>query len=276
MTKPSASKPNYLYSIISVTLMLLLLGLFGLLVLQGSQMVKKMKEQVEIIIELKEGSGGNDVEQIRSFLAKSSFYKEGSAKYISREDGARMMQKEFGDAFLKLDMANPLYDVVTFNMNADFVNADGMAEIKKTAGWFFARKRCFLSRIGSGCNSRKFKDHQLLGIGDRGVFYHRRHCTDFEYDPAGAVLQPFFDKKHGTGGRFVGLYQQAVFEKEFLAWADLWVIGDRGIERADLCGFLPTARFERTIAYSRCIDFICIPFADRHFSECVQHLLCGQ
>ena len=130
MAKPAGSKPNYIYSIISVTLVLLLLGLFGLLILQGQQMVKQMREQVEIIVELKEESGENEVEEIKAFLAKSDFYKEGTARFIDKEEGAKMMQNEFGDAFLKLDMANPLYDVLIFNMNADYVNSMGMDEIR--------------------------------------------------------------------------------------------------------------------------------------------------
>jgi cell division transport system permease protein len=130
MANPSGSKPNYLYSIISVTLVLMLLGLFGLLVLQGQQLVKKLKEEVEIIIELKEDSGEAEVTELKDFLAKSLFYKEASARFISKEEGAQMMQNEFGEAFLKLDMANPLYDVLTFNMNADYVDAKGMEEIK--------------------------------------------------------------------------------------------------------------------------------------------------
>ena len=130
MAKPAGAKPNYFYSIISVTLVLLLLGLFGLLVLQGQQMVKQMKEQVEIIVELKEESSESEVDEIKNFLGKSTFYKEGSARFISKEEGAKMMQEEFGDAFLKLDMANPLYDVLTFNMNAEYVSANGMDDIK--------------------------------------------------------------------------------------------------------------------------------------------------
>ena len=130
MAKPSGSKPNYLYSIISVTLVLLLLGLFGLLVLQGQQMVKQMKEQVEIIVEMKEGNEEKDVEELKEFLSKSDFYKNGSAHFIGKEEGAKMMQEDFGDAFLKLDMANPLYDVLIFNMNADFVSSIGMEDIK--------------------------------------------------------------------------------------------------------------------------------------------------
>ncbi len=131
MARPSNAKPNYLYSIISVTLVLLLLGLFGLLVIQGQQAVKEMKEQIEVIVELKEESTEQEVEELKVFLEKSAFYKNGSARFISKEDGAKMMQDEFGDTFLKLDMANPLYDVLTFNMNADFVETSGMAEMKE-------------------------------------------------------------------------------------------------------------------------------------------------
>lgn len=136
MANPNGAKPNYFYSIISVTLVLLLLGLFGLLVLQGQQLVKQMKEEVEIIVELKEGSGGNDVQEIKTFLDKSEFYKPASAKFISKEDGARMMQEDFGDTFLKLDMANPLYDVLVFNMNAEYVTSIGMDEVKERVSGF--------------------------------------------------------------------------------------------------------------------------------------------
>ncbi|HFA50470.1 MAG TPA: hypothetical protein ENJ95_15770 [Bacteroidetes bacterium] len=129
MAKTTGSKPNYLYSIVSVTLVLLLLGLFGLLVMQGQQLVKEMKEQVEIIVEMKDGSGEAERAELDSFLTKSSFYKIGSSRYISKEEGAKMMLEEFGDAFLKLDMANPLYDVVTFNMNAEFVQTEEMETI---------------------------------------------------------------------------------------------------------------------------------------------------
>lgn len=124
-------KPNYFYSIVSVTLVLLLLGLFGMLILEGRQLVKQMKEKVEIIVELKDGHSEADVQELESFLQKSAFYKSGSLKFLSKEDGAKMMQDEFGETFLKLDMANPLYDVLIFNMKADYVATSGMEEMKE-------------------------------------------------------------------------------------------------------------------------------------------------
>lgn len=130
MAKTPGSKPNYVYTIISVTLVLLLLGIFGLLVVQGQQLVKSLKEKVEIIVELKEDSTSDDIENLKSKLSKSTYYKNETMRYISKEEGAKMMMEDFGDDFLKLDMANPLYDIVLFNMSAEYVEADSMKAIQ--------------------------------------------------------------------------------------------------------------------------------------------------
>lgn len=132
MSKPPGSKPNYVYTIVSVTLVLFLLGVFGLLVIQGQQMVKTLKEQVEIIIELKEGTSPDQVDVLKKQLSESAYFKPNSLRFIGKEEGAKMMQEEFGDDFLKLDMANPLYDVVIFNMRAEHVQPDSMANISTT------------------------------------------------------------------------------------------------------------------------------------------------
>lgn len=130
MSQAPGSRPNYFYTIVSVTLVLFLLGLFGLLVVQGQQLVKTLKEQVEIIVELKEGTTTEKVKSFKSRLEASNFYKANSMRFVSKEEGAEMMKEEFGDDFLKLDMANPLYDVVIFNMAANYVQSDSMAAIQ--------------------------------------------------------------------------------------------------------------------------------------------------
>jgi cell division transport system permease protein len=124
------NKPNYIYAVISVALVLFLLGVFALLALQGQQMIKMFKEQVEIIVELKEKMPVNAVDSITGVLNGSAYCKPNSVRFISREEGAAMMQKEFGEDFLKLDMPNPLYDVITFNVNAAYMQKDSMANIR--------------------------------------------------------------------------------------------------------------------------------------------------
>ncbi len=126
MFKVPAHKPNYLYTIVSVTLVLFLLGLFGLLVLEGRLFVRSLKEKVEIIVELKEETTPAGTDSLKQQLTASPFLKPNSVRFITKEEGAAMMQNDFGEEFLKLDMANPLYDVLIFNVISDWMHPDSL------------------------------------------------------------------------------------------------------------------------------------------------------
>ncbi len=131
-------RPNYGYAILSVTLVLFLLGAFGLLLLQGQQYVRMLKEQVEWMVELKPDRTAAATDTLRQFLPASSFYKPGSYRYISKEAGMETMRSEFGEDFLKLDMANPLYDVMVFRLKADWMEANKLRFIRETLRGFTA------------------------------------------------------------------------------------------------------------------------------------------
>ncbi len=132
VSKPKTlkTKPNYFYSVISVALVLFLLGFFGLIVLHGQQFVKFAKEKVEIIVELKKETDGSDIGRLKDYLNKSDFLKQGSVVFISKEDGASLLAEELGDEFMKLDLENPLYDVITFNVKADYMQPSALQSIK--------------------------------------------------------------------------------------------------------------------------------------------------
>ncbi|MCU0348846.1 MAG: permease-like cell division protein FtsX [Saprospiraceae bacterium] len=131
MKKPPVHKPNYFYTIVSVTLVLFLLGLFGLLVVQGQQMLTSLREQVEIIVELKEDSTPAQLDSLKLHLAQSAYFKPEFTKFINKDEGAKMMQEEFGQDFGKLDMANPLYDVLIFNVKSAWMQTDSMSWVRE-------------------------------------------------------------------------------------------------------------------------------------------------
>ncbi len=131
MTTQTSTRPNYVYAIISVALVLFLLGLFAIVVLQGQQMIRYFKEQIEIIVELKNDASPTDQKLVRSKLQSSDYLLENSIRFISREEGAAMMQKEFGEEFLQLDMPNPLYDVILFRVKADYLEPDSLIKIRQ-------------------------------------------------------------------------------------------------------------------------------------------------
>lgn len=131
MTTQTSTRPNYFYAIISVALVLFLLGLFAIVVMQGQQMVRYFKEQIEIIVELKDGTSPADQKLVRSKLESSDYLLDNSIRFISKEEGAAIMQKEFGDEFLQLDMPNPLYDVILFRVKAEYLTPDSLSSIRE-------------------------------------------------------------------------------------------------------------------------------------------------
>lgn len=137
MTTPSEkrggrNKPNYLYSIVSVALVLFLIGLFGLTILHANRLVALFKERIMVMVELNETVKPDRVALLQKDLSKQAFVKPNTLQFISREDAAKAMADDFGDDFLKLGLPNPFYDVFTFNVNAAYMRSDSLQEIRTT------------------------------------------------------------------------------------------------------------------------------------------------
>jgi cell division transport system permease protein len=124
------TRPNYLYSILSVALVLFTLGFFALALMDARQLVQELKERVSIIVELKQDVAAEEARQLQKELESSPFIKPGSAEYTTKEQAAEFMREDFGDDFLKLGLPNPLYDVITFNVKAAYMASDSLRKIQ--------------------------------------------------------------------------------------------------------------------------------------------------
>ncbi len=124
------NKPNYVYSIVSVALVLFLIGLFGLTILHANRLVAVFKERVAVMVELAEDVPPDSLKLLETALRKRPFVKDNSLTFVSREEAAKQMQDDFGDDFLKLGLPNPFYDVFTFYVNANYMQADSLNNIR--------------------------------------------------------------------------------------------------------------------------------------------------
>ncbi len=123
-------RPNYGYAIISVSMVLFLLGFFGLVLLQAAQLSRSLKEGIDLIVELAETSGPADREAATQQLQRTPGVRPATIEFISREQALRDMSEEMGEDLLKLDLPNPLFDVLTFNVRAAYLQEDSLAAIQ--------------------------------------------------------------------------------------------------------------------------------------------------
>lgn len=121
---------SFFYSIVGVALVLFLLGLFGLMIIQGQKIVKQFKEKVNLMVEFKPETKPSQIDLVVSQLKSSSFVKDGSITFTSKEEALKILREDFGEDFLKLGLNNPLYDVVTFNTRSEYMLSDSLAKIR--------------------------------------------------------------------------------------------------------------------------------------------------
>jgi cell division transport system permease protein len=125
-------RPNYLYSIFSVAMVLFILGLIGLFILYGNELIRYLRENVNILVEIKPGTERDEVINLQQVLRKMPFVKTNSVTFHTKEEALQELQKDFGDEFTTLDMANPLYDVLSFNVRSRFMNSDSLKQLSRT------------------------------------------------------------------------------------------------------------------------------------------------
>lgn len=126
------SKPNYLYAIGSVTLVLFALGLISLFLMQAQRIVQYYNEQVSLILEFRDGSSEQEMDRVLSDLEKDPAVLPGSVQFISKEEAAQLMRKEFGADFLALDMPNPFYHTATFHVRHSYMHTAALKALRQT------------------------------------------------------------------------------------------------------------------------------------------------
>lgn len=124
------SKPNYLSAMISISLILFILGIFGFILINTRQLISFYKENLNLIIEISETGTEEEMVSMKSWLTTRDFYKNGSFSMVHKEEAMQMMRKDFGEDFLKLDLPNPFLDIVTFNVKEAYLDKEPLGKIK--------------------------------------------------------------------------------------------------------------------------------------------------
>ncbi|MBL7808905.1 MAG: hypothetical protein JNN28_13880 [Saprospiraceae bacterium] len=126
------TRPNYLYAVASVALVLYVLGFFGLMGLHGQKLVTFFKEKVDLWLELKPGLAESEVARLIAEVRQNPMVKKESVSFITREQAAATMKEDLGDESMMEDMPDLLRDVVRFNVKAEYLDTEPLEKWKET------------------------------------------------------------------------------------------------------------------------------------------------
>lgn len=119
---------SYITTIISVSLVLFLLGLVGLLWINAHRISNHVKENIGFSVILHRNVKQVEIMQLQKELDASEFTK--STKFVDAEEAAVQLKQELGEDFVDFIGYNPLLASIDVKLNAHYANLDSMRAIE--------------------------------------------------------------------------------------------------------------------------------------------------
>lgn len=116
-------------TIVSVTLVLLLIGIIAIITTAASGETRRIRERIELAAILTDSVSDNSATTTLKTLQALPYVK--SATLISRADAMRQWQNETGENLEELFGVNPLSPEIDFSLHADYANPDSIKVLEK-------------------------------------------------------------------------------------------------------------------------------------------------
>ena len=118
----------YLSSVISISLVLLLVGMASMLLVNAKSVSDYFKENMQVSVMMKQNVSEDKAMGFKSALDKERYIK--STMFVSKEQGRREMADLLGDDFLDVFETSPIPVSIDVTLNADYVSADSLEVVR--------------------------------------------------------------------------------------------------------------------------------------------------
>jgi cell division transport system permease protein len=120
---------SYLTLVISVSLVLFLLGILGLIIINARELSNYFRESISFSVMLDDEAKEADIRMLQKDLDAKPYVK--STKYISKDEAAVKMKQDLGEDFISFLGDNPLPSSIDVFLYAGYTSADSVTKIEK-------------------------------------------------------------------------------------------------------------------------------------------------
>jgi len=120
---------SYITLIVSVSLVLFLLGVLGLVIINARGLSDYLKESLSFSIMLHEDTKDSDIITLQKDLNAMPWVK--STEYISKDEAAAKLKKDLGEDFVNYLGYNPLSPSIDVYLYARYTKPDSVSKIEK-------------------------------------------------------------------------------------------------------------------------------------------------
>lgn len=137
-------RSSYFTSTLSISLLLLLLGSVGLLLLNTNRLSNYVKENIHFKVILNENLREVEIYRIQKSLDARNYVKE--TKYIEKEQAAVELQDALGEDFIQTLGYNPLLPTIEVKFLASYANTDSIPIIESDLKEFEGIKEVYYQK----------------------------------------------------------------------------------------------------------------------------------
>lgn len=121
-------KSNYITVIISVSLVLFMLGLLGLLVIHAKKLGDYFKENIVLTVFIKDDVKDFEIKQLQKSLETNSNIR--NVSFVTKDQAATKLKNDLGEDFISFLGANPLNASLEVRLKADFATTINIQKLE--------------------------------------------------------------------------------------------------------------------------------------------------
>lgn len=121
------ARSSAISTVIGIALVLFMLGILTVLVLNTQKLSSYVKENIRVQIFLYEDVKEAEIQRLKKEIDAEPFTR--TTKYVSKEDGAKLLADDLGEDFVSFLGYNPLEASIDLNLNANYAHPDSMESI---------------------------------------------------------------------------------------------------------------------------------------------------
>ncbi|MDR9399163.1 permease-like cell division protein FtsX [Salibacter sp.] len=121
---------SYFSVVVSISLVLFMLGMVGLILLQANKLSNYVKENIGISIYIKDDVNQADIKRLQKSLDASKYVKY--TDYVDKQEAATRLQEDLGEDFIDFLGYNPLSTSIDVYLKAEFANPDSVQMIEQS------------------------------------------------------------------------------------------------------------------------------------------------
>ena len=122
-------RSSYLTLVVSVSLVLFLLGVLGLVLINAKELSDYFRESLSFSVMLNDDAKEADIRMLQKDLDGKLYVK--STEYVSKDQAAAKMKEDLGEDFINFLGDNPLPPSIDVYLYASYTSPDSVAKIEK-------------------------------------------------------------------------------------------------------------------------------------------------